>query len=421
MKKLYSKTALAILLIGVSPALFGQAGVAINLSGSTSANPAILDLSDPSNAHLGFLMTNVSLLSGTDIVTIPSPTTGMIVWNTNAAMPFGVGYYYWTGAQWDYLYNSGTPSGVTSVTGTAPIVITGTPAIPNVNLEGTNGGVFYGTGAGSAVTAGGAQGSMLYNSAANTPAWLSVGGNGTILISNGTTPTWLPVGTNGQVLTLVAGVPTWQNASGGGVTSVSAGTSGANSGGGLTFSSNPITATGSIAIANTGVTAGTYGSTSIVPQITINAQGQITSETDQIITPASIGMLNLTQGTGITAFTYNGSSAQTVGIANTGVTAGTYGTTSIVPQITVNAQGQITSETNQTITPASIGMANLTQGTGMIPFTYNGSSAQTTGIANTGVIAGTYGNATTIPTYTVNAQGQLTGEADVPICRIRNA
>ena len=60
-------------------------------------------------------------------------------------------------------------------------------------------------------------------------------------------------------------------------------------------------------------------------------------------------------------------------------------------------------------------LANLTQGTGITSFTYNGSSAATVGIANTAVTAGNYGSATMVPTYTVNAQGQLTGAANVAI------
>jgi hypothetical protein len=45
----------------------------------------------------------------------------------------------------------------------------------------------------------------------------------------------------------------------------------------------------------------------------------------------------------------------TIGIGNTGVTAATYGSASQVPQIAINAQGQATSATNVTITPAAIG------------------------------------------------------------------
>jgi hypothetical protein len=60
-------------------------------------------------------------------------------------------------------------------------------------------------------------------------------------------------------------------------------------------------------------------------------------------------------------------------------------------------------------------LANLTGGTGITAFTYNGSSAATVGIANTTVSAGSYGSTTTVPTYTVNAQGQITGASDVAI------
>ncbi len=107
------KSIIVTFCLGASSALFAQShNVSINLSGTTSTNPAILDLSDPSNNHLGFLMTNVSLTSITDAVTIPSPTAGMIVWNTNASMPNGVGYYYWSGSTWYYIFNSGSNNGI---------------------------------------------------------------------------------------------------------------------------------------------------------------------------------------------------------------------------------------------------------------------------------------------------------------------
>lgn len=60
-----------------------------------------------------------------------------------------------------------------------------------------------------------------------------------------------------------------------------------NTGTGLT--GGPITTTGTISIANTGVTPATYGSSSASAQIAVNAQGQITSASDVSITPASIG------------------------------------------------------------------------------------------------------------------------------------
>jgi len=81
----------------------------------------------------------------------------------------------------------------------------------------------------------------------------------------------------------------WQTiAAGSGVTSVATGT-------GLT--GGPITATGTISIANTTVTAGTYGSTSQVPSYTVNAQGQITAAANLTISPTAIGAVTAVSGT----------------------------------------------------------------------------------------------------------------------------
>lgn len=68
-----------------------------------------------------------------------------------------------------------------------------------------------------------------------------------------------------------------------------------NTGTGLT--GGPITGTGTISIANTGVSAATYGSSSASAQIAVNAQGQITSASSVSITPASIGAVASVSGT----------------------------------------------------------------------------------------------------------------------------
>jgi len=82
---------------------------------------------------------------------------------------------------------------------------------------------------------------------------------------------------------------TWQTiAAGSGVTSVATGT-------GLT--GGPITATGTISIANTTVTAGTYGSSSQVPSYIVNAQGQLTSAANISISATAIGAVTAVTGT----------------------------------------------------------------------------------------------------------------------------
>ena len=47
-----------------------------------------------SSTNQGVLIPRVSLTSVTDATTIPSPATSLLVYNTNANLPWGVGYYY---------------------------------------------------------------------------------------------------------------------------------------------------------------------------------------------------------------------------------------------------------------------------------------------------------------------------------------
>lgn len=178
----------------------------------------------------------------------------------------------------------------------------------------------------------------------------------------------------------------------------------------ITFSTGltggTITGSGTVAIATTGVTAGTYGSASVVPQIVVNAQGQITSESDQSIalSAAAItsGTLAIARGgtNSSTSLTNNQLMYSTSGaikelgamtngqiavgvtsaapsivsmsgdatlassgaltLATSGVTAGTYGAASIIPVVVVDAKGRITSETNTNI---AISAAQVTSGT----------------------------------------------------------
>jgi hypothetical protein len=65
-----------------------------------------------------------------------------------------------------------------------------------------------------------------------------------------------------------------------------------------------------------------------------------------------------------TSSTYNGSAAVTVNVANSGVTAGTYGSSAVIPVITVGADGRVTSvSTQSTNAPAYQGTWNANTNT----------------------------------------------------------
>ena len=164
-------------------------------------------------------------------------------------------------------------------------------------------------------------------------------------------------------------------AAGVGVTAVTAGT-------GLDVGVGPqgtITSTGTLNLANTAVTAASYGSATDVGTFTVNAQGQLTAAANVAISAVSIGAVTAVNGTA-NEITSTGTSTVTLSLPNaltfTGktVTDGTFNMTSATvgaDTVTTNTAAQTL--TNKTISGATntlsnIGNASLTNSS----VTYNG-------------------------------------------------
>ena len=125
--------------------------------------------------------------------------------------------------------------------------------------------------------------------------------------------------------------------------------------------------------------------------------------------------LTISGGTGLSSSV----SGQTVSIDldNTAVTSGSYGAAGTVATFTVDAQGRLTAASDVTIdiTASQVNDFNsaidshLSGGTGI---SY---SSGTIDLDNTAVTAGTYGDSTNIPQFTVDAQGRITAASNIAI------
>jgi hypothetical protein len=132
-------------------------------------------------------------------------------------------------------------------------------------------------------------------------------------------------------------------------------------------------------------------------------------------------------GIALTATYDDAAGTTTLDLDDTSVTAGSYGSASAIPTFTVDAQGRLTAAGEVSVsTVLSISGDSGTDTVSLISDTlaFTGGTGLSTSVTNnqvtvaldnTSVTAGSYGSATAIPTFTVDAQGRLTAAGEVSV------
>lgn len=426
------QVALLICLIYSSYQSFAQNSVSI---GSPTTNSKAVLWLNSSGANQGLI---IPIVSNKSAVAAGASEKGMVVFDDSDKK-----VYYFDGTAWNQAGGGGggsqgitisgntvqlnsTPGATFGLSSTAPTAkgqllvwdgakwdatVAPTTTGQVLSWDNTNGKWILSTS--STILSGDVTGST-----SNTTIAGTAGNNIVSAINNGATtskilPAQITAGTPNQVLTTNgSNVAVWSTlpAGSGTVTNVATGT-------GLT--GGPITTTGTIALANTAVTTGTYGTTTSVGQFTVDQQGRITAASNQAIPTASTSVTGL-----LTSADWNTFNAK----LSTATLAGGDLSGNLVSPTVTKIQGQNVSATvpsaNQVLqfvggvwTPSTLAaggsVTNVATGTGLTggPITNSG----TISLANTAVTTGTYGTTTSVGQFTVDQQGRITAATNQPI------
>ena len=264
---------------------------------------------------------------------------------------------------------------VTSVSATAPVASTGgqTPTISMSAANATTNGYLTFT-----------DWNTFNNKGSGTVT--SVSGTAPIVSSGGTTPAIsIPVAnatTNGYLSS--TDWSTFNSKGSGSVTNVATGT-------GLT--GGPITTTGTISLANTAVTAGTYGNASTVGSFTVDAQGRLTSASNAAIS------ISVTAVSGAVPNTRNISTS-------TGLSGGGNLSADLTLSVTPNTTQQLVAVQNNGVAVGTRQVHNFIPGTNITIATSddatNGRANITINTSGLGTMATQNANSVTITGGTIN-------------------